>query len=179
MGQCIPGCEDLEKIDETHYRGRLTNQVAHVKFNARFVAEISELDRPNRIQAILTGEDRRLSSSIKVTATLTIEPNDSGASVGYQMELALWGKLGRLGESIVRRRSLEVEREFISALTLACTNEPALSPISTKSAEQTASTAVSAQLPTTPSVPAPPTSAAKPRQQNWFAKLISFFRRSK
>lgn len=120
MRQCIPGCTDLERIDDLHYQGGLTNEVAHVKFSARFAAEIVELDRPNRIKAVLSGEDRRLGSSIKVTISLDLKPRDTGCDVVYQMEIALWGKLGRLGESIIRRRTSEVERDFVLAIVRAC-----------------------------------------------------------
>lgn len=125
MMQCIPGCTDLERIDDLHYQGGLTNEVAHVKFSARFSAEIVELDRPNRIKAVLSGEDRRLGSSIKVTITLDLKPRDTGCDVAYQMEIALWGKLGRLGESIIRRRTSEVERDFVSAVVRACSDSQA------------------------------------------------------
>jgi hypothetical protein len=125
MRQCIPGCTDLERIDDLHYQGGLTNEVAHVKFSARFAAEIVELDRPNRIKAVLSGEDRRLGSSIKVTISLDLKPRDTGCDVDYQMEIALWGKLGRLGESIIRRRTSEVERDFVSAVVRACNESQA------------------------------------------------------
>lgn len=120
MQRCIPGCAELERVDELHYRGKLTNEIAHVKFNANFTAEIVEMDRPRKIRAALSGEDRRLGSSIKVTIALELEQKGEGCRVAYQMDFAIWGKLGRLGEPIVRRRSAEVERDFVAALILAC-----------------------------------------------------------
>lgn len=117
MRKCIPGCEELERLDDTHYRGKLVNEVAHVRFNAGFAAEIVELERPTRVRAVLTGEDHRLGSSLKLTATLAVEPRGDESDVSYDMEMALWGKLGRLGEPIIRHRSSEVERDFVAALT--------------------------------------------------------------
>ena len=32
----------------------------------------------------------------------------------------MWGKLGRMGESIFRRRTAEVEKQFVEAFTRAC-----------------------------------------------------------
>jgi len=125
MKNCIPGCHELEWLDESHYQGLLVNEVAHVRFNARFAAEIVEMDRPRLVRAVLTGEDRRLGSSLKLTASLGVEPDgDSDSAVSYEMDLALWGKLGRLGEPIIRRRSAEVERDFVTAFKTAFAPEP-------------------------------------------------------
>jgi uncharacterized protein len=123
MRACIPGCMELERLDDKHYRGLLVNEIAHVRFSAAFAAEITEIDSPRLVRAVLTGEDRKLASSLRVNATLQVEPEDLEAAeskVSYEMDIALWGKLGRLGEPIVRRRSVEVERQFSEAFALAC-----------------------------------------------------------
>ncbi len=177
MIKCIQGCQELERLDETHYRGRITNEVAHVKFNARFVAEITELKHPNYIQAVLNGEDRHLGSSIKVTIALTLEETEAGSAIGYQMEIAIWGKLGRLGESIVRRRSLEFERDFIAELSRSCVQpEYTLGP--TLSQQETP-TAKPVQLLAPQAAPESSTSVVMSRRRGWLARLIAFFRRSK
>jgi uncharacterized protein len=126
MQSCIPGCEELVRVDETHYRGRLVNTVAHVKFNAAFSAEIVEMEEPKLVRAVLKGEDMRLGSSLKLNATLEVAPSVQGgdtSDVTYAMEMALWGKLGRLGESIIRRRTAEVEKQFVTAFSRACSGE--------------------------------------------------------
>jgi len=124
MKACIPGCEELVRVDETHYQGRLVNTVAHVKFNAAFAAEILELDPPRQVRALLKGEDMRLGSSLQLNATLAVEPDGDASLVTYTIEMALWGKLGRLGESIFRRRTAEVEQQFVAAFSAACAGQP-------------------------------------------------------
>ena len=124
MRACIPGCSELERSDATHYRGRLVNEIAHVRFSAGFSAEITAMTEPEEVRAVLRGEDRRLASSFKIDALLTVAPGETGGSgngagqgcastVSYSLDLAIRGKIGRLGESIVRRRSAEVERQFV------------------------------------------------------------------
>lgn len=114
MRACVPGCAELERLDEAHYRGRLVNEIAHVRFSAGFAAEITELRAPEEVRAVLKGEDHKLGSSIKIDAVLAVRPGDDGQScVDYHLDVALWGRIGRLGESIVRRRSQEVERQFV------------------------------------------------------------------
>lgn len=132
MQACIPGCEELTQVDDTHYQGSLVSEVAHVKFTARFTAEITstsapaDTSEPAVVKAVLKGEDRRLGSTIKVDAVLTISPVADGNSseVSYELELAMWGKLGRLGESVIRRRTMEVEKQFAEALSAVCSGQP-------------------------------------------------------
>lgn len=130
MRACIPGCEELRKVDESTYQGSLTNEVAHVKFRAGFTAEIQSVTDPTGpddtsvVKAILKGEDRRLGSTIKIDATMTVAPQGEDALVSYELEMAMWGKLGRLGEPVIRRRSAEVEKQFAAALTAVCAGEP-------------------------------------------------------
>jgi uncharacterized protein len=126
MRACVPGCQELEKVDDTHYRGTLVNEVAHVRFSAGFTAEITEQAGPGQVKALLRGEDRRLGSSIKIEAALAV--NEDGAAdssrVEFGLDVALWGKIGRLGESIVRRRTEEVERQFAADFSRVCAAGP-------------------------------------------------------
>lgn len=115
MRACIPGCAELVRLDDEHYRGLLVNEIAHVRFSASFAAEITEIEPPSMVRAVLTGEDRKLGSSLKINATLQVAKEGDASLVSYEMDIALWGKLGRLGEPIVRRRSVEVERQFSAA----------------------------------------------------------------
>lgn len=123
MRACIPGCTELERPDEMHFRGRLTNEIAHVRFDAAFAVEITELRAPHRVRAVLSGEDSRLGSSLKVDAELDVVAAGDGSDVSYAMDLAMWGRLGRLGESIFRRRTAEVEQQFLAAFARACAGE--------------------------------------------------------
>jgi hypothetical protein len=136
MRACIPGCAELERLDDRHYRGLLLNEIAHVRFSANFAAEITEIDPPSMVRAVLTGEDRKLGSSLKINATLQVAPEGDGSQVTYEMDLALWGKLGRLGEPIVRRRSVEVERQFSAAFADAVLGK---TPVTAPAAKQVAS----------------------------------------
>jgi uncharacterized protein len=133
MRSCIPGCEELVQTDDSHYKGTLVNEVAHVRFKAGFIAEIvsvsEAVDGPAVVHAVLRGEDRRLGSTIRMDATLRVSPvpsSDAGdtSEVDYEFELAIRGKLGRLGESVIRRRTAEVERQFAEALTAVCSGRP-------------------------------------------------------
>ena len=154
MRSCIPGCEELVRVDDTHYTGRLVNEIAHVRFNASFSVEIVGIELPHEVRAVLKGEDRRLASSLKLDAALQVRPEGAASIVSYSMEIAMWGKLGRMGESIFRRRIVEVERQFVEAFTRACES--------------------GAQLEPSPAGPAAPVPAHHERV-SWWQRVLAWF----
>ena len=154
MRVSVPGCTELEKLDGTHYRGKLVNEIAHVRFSAGFTAEITEIREPEQVRAVLKGEDRKLGSSIKIDATLSVQPDGDQSKVSYDLDVALWGKIGRLGESIVRRRSTEVERQFVETFSKVCTGQPLDEP-----------------------APAGTEQAVRSAKPSWWRRLLAIFRK--
>jgi carbon monoxide dehydrogenase subunit G len=127
----LPGLEQFTRVDEETFRGTLRNEVAHVKFNAAFTATLQEVDDPRLVVAKVQGEDRRLASSIKADARLAIEPSGDGSQVDYGLEVALWGPIGRVGEAIVRRRTAEIQEEFVRRFSRVCQGLPAQPDVAT------------------------------------------------
>ena len=80
----------------------------------------------------------------------------SASSVTYSIELDMWGKLGRMGESILRRKIADVERQFVDAFSRACGARDLLEPAF-------AGAAAVALAPGAQAGP-PPTVAASPRR---------------
>ena len=155
MRACIPGCAELERLDDKNYRGLLVNEIAHVRFSASFAAEITEIQPPSLVRAVLTGEDHKLGSSLKITATLQVTPDGDTSQVTYEMDIALWGKLGRLGEPIVRRRSIEVERQFSAAFADAVLGRAPVAPVPAAKPVAVANGAASAVAVAAPPTPSP------------------------
>lgn len=177
MRGCIPGCEELVRVDDSTYRGRLVNEVAHVRFSAGFSAAIQSVtdEEVKEVTAVLKGEDRRLGSSIKIDARLSVRPDGDASLIGYQMDMALWGKLGRLGEPIIRRRSREVELEFARSLAIACGApvEELPAPRSAKKAARSAATTAAATPQSTSVAPSRDLAAAAPQKLAVVATVIS------
>jgi carbon monoxide dehydrogenase subunit G len=173
MRACIPGCAELERTDEEHYRGRLVNEIAHVRFSAGFSAEITGLREPEEVRAVLKGEDKRLGSSIWIDAILTVRPDGAASAVSYSLDLALRGKIGRLGESIVRRRSAEVERQFVDAFTRICAGDEAVPGAFAEPTRQAAPASGGRATATS----APPRARTGPaKRASWWRRLIAFVR---
>lgn len=167
MRACIPGCAELVRVDETHYRGRLVNEIAHVRFSAGFSAEITGMRENEEVRAVLRGEDKRLGSSIRIDALLTVRPDGAAASaVSYDLDLAIRGKIGRLGESIIRRRSAEVERQFVEAFARVCAGGP----------EAAGAPAATGQPAAAQTAPAGRAQSPRSPKLSWWRRLLGFRR---
>ncbi len=173
MRTSVPGCTELTRVDGTHYRGQLVNEIAHVRFSAGFSAEITTLREPEEVKAVLRGEDRKLGSSIKIDATLSVRPDGGTSQVEYNLDVALWGKIGRLGESIVRRRSQDVERQFVAAFSELCAAGP---PGAASPAPDAAVGDPPAREPAA-ARPAPADEAGI--RPSWWKRLLALFRRDR
>jgi carbon monoxide dehydrogenase subunit G len=177
MRACIPGCEELAQVDDTHYTGRLVNEIAHVRFDASFSVEIVGIDLPHEVRAVLKGEDRRLASSMKLDAVLQVRPEGDASIVSYSMELAMWGKLGRMGESIFRRTTVEVERQFAEAFARVCAGGGELEPSPTGAGAPDPRTGVSPAV-TTLAGPAKTVRASRPGYQKrapWWRRVRAWY----
>jgi hypothetical protein len=123
----IPGCEDLRAIDDDHLEARLVTSIAHITFGARIDATIVERVPPQRMTAVIQGEDKRLASALRVDATLALaEDGPARTVVAYDLEIALRGRLGRLGEPIFRRKARDMEAEFARRFQARLAEAPAV-----------------------------------------------------
>jgi uncharacterized protein len=124
--QSIPGCEDLQPLDENHFRARLVTSVAHIEFAAGIEATITERVAPELLTALIEGEDTRLASALRVDAALVLAEDQAfNTTVSYTLDIALRGRLGRLGEPIIRRKSRDMEAEFVRRLAAQLTTRAA------------------------------------------------------
>ena len=72
MGQCVPGVESIERVDDVTYRGKLKIKVGPVAAAFNGTAALTEVDPPRRLVASLEGDDRSIASFVKATFTSTL-----------------------------------------------------------------------------------------------------------
>ena len=74
LAPCIPGCDDLEVVDERTYRLRLTVKVGFLSTRQDVRMEIVEADPPRRLVSEGRGEDSRLGSRVEVRTRWSCRP---------------------------------------------------------------------------------------------------------
>ena len=119
FASCVDGVADLVEIDDRHYTATLESRVAYIKFKFAVTVEIVELDEPNRVVAKVEGTPIGMVGRLTATAAANIEEQDGGTAVHYELDVALTGKLGSLGQPVLRSKAKEMEKQFAARLAAA------------------------------------------------------------
>ena len=120
LAACIPGCERLEVVDARTYRLRMTVKVGFLATTQDVVMKVVEAEPPRRLVAEGRGEDTRLGSHVDVRNTLELTPAGSGATtVGYRSEVKVLGRLGSVGDAVMKVKARELAGQFAERVRAA------------------------------------------------------------
>lgn len=115
----IPGCEDLQQIDEDRYTARVVLKIGPIK--ARFTGEIrfSDLDRPRAFSLSGAGQGG-IAGFAQGTAHVRLEEHAEGCTLVYTAKAEIGGRLAQLGgrliESTVNKLAEQFFRSFAEAV---------------------------------------------------------------
>ena len=119
FASCVDGVRDLEEIDASHYRAVLETKVAYIKFKFDVAVEVTKVEPPQTIEAKVEGTPHGIVWRLSATSRTTLTQEDEATRVQYEIEAALTGKLGSLGQPVIRSKAKEMERHFVEKLTAA------------------------------------------------------------
>ncbi len=100
VGQCGPGVESIEVIDDTHFKA--TARVGIGFINARFVVnmEMAEQQPPDR--AIIKAHGQAPGSAVDATASMTLSDGpEGGTRMDWSADVAIAGSLASLGARLI------------------------------------------------------------------------------
>jgi carbon monoxide dehydrogenase subunit G len=113
LGPCIPGATALEVLDEQTYRVAITVKVGFLSTTQDVRVRVVEAEPPRRLVSEGRGEDTRLGSRVELRSTLTLAPIADGATaVAYLSEVKALGRLGSIGDGVLRAKARELGAEF-------------------------------------------------------------------
>jgi len=125
LAPCIPGCDELEVINERTYRVRLTVKVGFLSTRQDLRVEIVEADPPRRLVSEGRGEDSRLGSRVEVRTRLELSPAGEGATVvAYASDVTVLGRLGSIGDAVMKVKAKELAGLFAQKVTAALESKP-------------------------------------------------------
>ena len=114
----VDGVHDLKEIDPTHYEAVFETKVAYMKFRFKVAVEVTRMDQ-DAIEARIEGTP--LGVVGRLTATSLTRLTDMGAEtrINYSVEASLAGKLGSIGQPVLRSKAKDMEKEFAKRLRAA------------------------------------------------------------
>ena len=116
---CVEGVRDLQEIDATHYRAVMETKVAYIKFKFDVSVEVTRVEPPQVIAAKIEGTPHGIVGRLSASSRTTLSEQDGSTRVQYEIEAALTGKLGSLGQPVLRAKAKEMERRFAERMRAA------------------------------------------------------------
>lgn len=115
MASCLPGCEQLERLDDDRYRVVVVVAMAGIK--ARFDLQVAVTGRDERnVWAVTRGEEGGQASTLQADSHMQLEPVEAGTLVRYRSEVNVSGRLGRFALGMMKKKAQSIGDEFAANL---------------------------------------------------------------
>ena len=111
---CIPGCEQLNKDDDTHFSAVVKVKLGPVKASFKGKVELVDLDPPNGYRIQGEGEGG-IAGFAKGGAKVALSDAGNGQTLlRYDVEAQVGGKLMQLGSRLIDSVSKKLADEFFA-----------------------------------------------------------------
>ncbi|WP_448205505.1 SRPBCC domain-containing protein [Azospirillum sp. sgz302134] len=117
LRQCIPGCEEVQKVSDTAFTAKVVAKVGPVSAKFSGKVALSDLDPPNGYT--ITGEGSGGAAGFgKGGAKVTLEPDGDAATVlTYTAHAQVGGKLAQIGSRLVDATARKMADDFFTRFT--------------------------------------------------------------
>lgn len=117
FASCMPGVEDLVRVDDKTFTGKMRAKVGPISGEFAFQAEITDAEAPVKLTAHVEGTDSLTGS----TMTSDIEMNlaalgDDKTELTYVAKVEVQGRLAIIGDMVLRATGAQVIKEFFKRL---------------------------------------------------------------
>ncbi len=119
FASCVEGVSDLAEIAPDAYAATFETKVAYMKFTFKVTVEVVRADEPREIEAKVEGTPLGIVGRLTATALTRLSEAGDATRIAYDVEAALTGKLGSLGQPVLRAKAKEMERHFAARLAAA------------------------------------------------------------
>jgi uncharacterized protein len=128
FASCVEGVHDLVETGPDTYAAVFDTKIAYMKFSFNVSVQVVRADEPQKIEARVEGVPHGIVG--RLTATAVTKLNEAGAAtkIDYDVEAALTGRLGSLGQPVLRSKAKEMERQFAARLGAAFAMPPTDAP---------------------------------------------------
>lgn len=128
FASCVEGVRDLKEIDSTHYDAVLETKVAFMKFTFKVSVEVTKLSPPDRIEAKIEGTPLGIVG--RMTAVSVTDLIDAGSEtvVKYSIDANITGKLGSMGQPVLKAKAKDMEQKFADKMRAAFAESPSGAP---------------------------------------------------
>ncbi len=119
FASCVEGVGGLTEVDPNRYAARLTTRIAYIRFEFDITVDIVHAERPDSIRAHIEGKPHGVVGRLTASSAARFEDNGAGTRVLYEIEATLTGRLGSIGQPVLKSKAKEMEKQFVARLRAA------------------------------------------------------------
>ena len=114
IGRCFPGVEEVQAGDDANYKGTMRIRVGPISLSISGTMSVVAMDKGRWHAAMrVQGADRRLGGAVSGDMTVDLnEVSESETEVVVASDISFLGKLGELGQPIIRKKADSILKDF-------------------------------------------------------------------
>jgi hypothetical protein len=125
FASCVDGVSELAETAPDTYAAVFETKVAYMKFKFKVSVEVTRAQEPSDIVAKVEGAPLGIVGRLTATSVTRLTEANGQTKIDYEVEAALTGKLGSLGQPVLRSKAKDMERQFAARLAAAFAQPPA------------------------------------------------------
>ena len=115
----VEGVSELKEIDATHFTAVFETKVAYMKFKFNVTVEVMRMEAPGEIEAKIEGTPLGIVGRLTATTRTSLREAGNETLVDYSVDATLAGKLGSIGQPVLRSKAKDMEKQFANKLRAA------------------------------------------------------------
>jgi uncharacterized protein len=119
FASCVEGVRDLTETGPDAYGAMFETKVAYMKFAFKVTVQVVRAEELREIEAKIEGAPVGIVGRLTATSVTRLTEMASATRIDYDVDTALSGKLGSLGQPVLRAKAKEMERLFAARLAAA------------------------------------------------------------
>lgn len=119
FASCIEGVRDLTETEDNRYSALLETRVAYLQFKFKVTVALTRVDEPHELEARIEGTPLGMVGRLSATSLTRLTDAGNATTIHYDIEAALTGKLGALGQPVLKAKAKEMEKQFVARLRSA------------------------------------------------------------
>jgi uncharacterized protein len=124
FASCVDGVQDLQEIAPDTFSAVFATKVAYMNFKFKVTVQVVRAEAPREIEARVEGTPLGIVGRLTATSLTRLTELGEETKIDYDVDTALTGKLGSLGQPVLRAKAKEMERQFAARLAAAFAAPP-------------------------------------------------------
>jgi carbon monoxide dehydrogenase subunit G len=116
FASCVDGVSELTEIDPTRYAAVFVTRIAYMTFRFAVTVEMTRAEPPALIEGRVEGKPMGMVGRLTATATTRLSEERGETKISYEIDAALTGKLGGMGQPVLKAKVKEMEKQFAARL---------------------------------------------------------------